>query len=105
MRMNQEATTGAGASLPAKIMLAGTLLVLSGMGMVASADDTADHTPDKMGHFGIGHTTLVVTDTSRNLDGSTPATGSGRPLYVHIWYPTNMRTNQHVSYTWNDPVY
>ena len=55
--------------------------------------------------YGIGHTTLVIADTTRNLDGSPAAGGAGRPLYVHVWYPTDVHTKNHVIYTWNDPVY
>jgi dienelactone hydrolase len=61
--------------------------------------------PDGPGPYAIGHTTVVVTDPSRNVDGTSPATGAGRPLYLHIWYPTTVKTSQHLRYTWNDPVY
>ena len=33
--------------------------------------------PDQVGPYSIGHTTVQLTDTSRNLDGSTPATSEG----------------------------
>jgi len=55
--------------------------------------------------YGIGHRTVVLEDTSRNPDGSTPVTTPGRPLYVHIWYPTTAHPTQHIQYTWNNPVY
>jgi dienelactone hydrolase len=57
------------------------------------------------GAYSIGHTTLVLTDTSRNPDGSTPVTSAGRPLYLHLWYPSTFETTQHVRYTWNNPLY
>lgn len=57
------------------------------------------------GRYSIGHITLVLTDTTRNPDGSTPATTAGRPLYVHIWYPTSLHSGQPIRYTWNNPVY
>jgi dienelactone hydrolase len=60
---------------------------------------------DWTGPYSIGHTTLVITDTSRNPDGSTPVTTAGRPLYLHIWYPTRLQTTQHIAYSWNNPVY
>ena len=60
---------------------------------------------DSPGSYSIGHTTVIVTDTSRNPDGSTPVTTSGRPLYLHLWYPTSAATSQHVRYTWNNPIY
>jgi hypothetical protein len=84
-------------SLAARAILIGTLLGACGTVLAGS--------PDREDRYGIGHTTLVLTDASRNVDGSTPAAGSGRPLYVHIWYPTNARTNQHVLYSWNNPLY
>jgi dienelactone hydrolase len=65
---------------------------------------TAD-SPQAWQHYGIGHTTLVLTDTSRNPDGSTPVTTPGRPLYLHIWYPTSAQPSQPIRYTWNNPVY
>ena len=60
---------------------------------------------DPAGSYGIGHRTVVLEDTSRNPDGSTPVTTPGRPLYVHIWYPTSASPTQHIRYTWNNPVY
>ena len=86
-------------------MLVGALVSIGAAAMAGSPVDGGRGAPDGLGRYGIGHTTLVVTDAARNLDGSTPATGSGRPLYVHIWYPTDVRTGQHVRYTWNNPVY
>ena len=55
--------------------------------------------------YAIGHMTLVLTDSSRNPDGSTPVTGAGRPLYVHVWYPSSSPAAQKIRYTWNNPVY
>ena len=91
-------------ALIAKALLLGALLSVSGL---ALADEEGDrfYPPDHLGPHGIGHTTLVITDTSRNVDGSAPAITPGRPLYLHIWYPTKVRTTNHVLYTWNDPVY
>ena len=63
------------------------------------------YAPDQPGRYGIGHTTLVLVDPARNVDGSAPATSAGRPLYLHIWYPTTDAVATHVVYTWNDPVY
>jgi dienelactone hydrolase len=60
---------------------------------------------DQQGGYGIGHATLVLTDLSRNPDGSTPVTTAGRPLYLHIWYPTSAHPTQKIRYTWNNPVY
>jgi hypothetical protein len=35
-----------------------------------------------------------------------PVTSSGRPLYLHLWYPTSAWwATQHLRYTWNNPVY
>ena len=61
--------------------------------------------PDKIGPYSIGHTTANITDTTRNLDGSTPVTGEGRFLHLDIWYPTTKKTTEHVYYTWNNPLY
>ena len=88
----------------AKALLVGALLSLSGLA-VANEEGDRFHPPDQLGPHGIGHTTLVITDTTRNVDGSAPATTPGRPLYLHIWYPTTVRTTSHVRYSWNDPVY
>ena len=60
---------------------------------------------DPQGPYAIGHMTMVLTDHSRNPDGSTPVTTAGRPLYLHLWYPTSARPTQPVRYTWNNPVY
>ena len=61
--------------------------------------------PERPGLYGVGHTTVVITDTSRNPDGSKPLTTPGRPLYLHLWYPTTEHANGHINYSWNDPVY
>lgn len=55
--------------------------------------------------YGIGHGTLVLTDTSRNPDGSVPVTTPGRPLYVHLWYPTTIHAARRIRYSWNNPIY
>src|ERR1700761_1888941 len=67
---------------------------------LAPADDW-----NRSDSYAIGHTTIVLTDTSRNPDGSSPVTTAGRPLYLHIWYPTSATPVQHARYTWNNPVY
>jgi predicted dienelactone hydrolase len=74
---------------------------------LASADPSAEarSAQDAHGPYSIGHITLVLTDATRNPDGSTPAVTAGRPLYLHIWYPTAARASQPVRYTWNNPVY
>jgi dienelactone hydrolase len=61
--------------------------------------------PDQPAAYAIGHVTLVLTDPSRNPDGSTPVTTAGRPLYLHIWYPTSVYPSQRIRYAWNNPVY
>jgi dienelactone hydrolase len=83
------------------------LLVAAGLGvssgaLAAAADGTQwpEHAP-----YAIGHTTVVIIDTSRNPYGSTPVTSVGRPLYLHLWYPTALEATQHVRYTWNNPIY
>lgn len=88
----------------AAMLLLGALLVVNSS---IFADDSKHrhYAPDQAGPYGIGHTTVVLTDTSRNLDGSTPVTSAGRFLHLDIWYPTKTRTNEHVSYTWNNPIY
>jgi dienelactone hydrolase len=90
--------------ISAKAFLLGALISVSGLTIADEAGDRF-YPPDQIGKLGIGHTTLVITDTSRNVDGSAPATTPGRPLYIHIWYPTKVKTANHVLYTWNDPVY
>jgi len=79
------------------------LLAASGTALAAVVDDVS-YPPDRHGPYGVGHTTVVLTDASRNLDGSAPAATAGRPLFLHIWYPTTV-TGGHVTYTWNNPLY
>jgi hypothetical protein len=74
----------AASSLVAKAILLGTLFATSGMAIAGSSDEDQVYPPDRAGRYSIGHTTLVLTDAARNVDGSTPATSSGRPLYLHI---------------------
>ncbi len=84
-------------------LLLGTLFIGSNIAL-------ADHkhkkgAPDQPGPYSIGHTTVILTDTTRNLDGSTPATAAGRHLYLDIWYPTDVESNDHILYDWNNPLY
>jgi dienelactone hydrolase len=81
-------------------------LLLAGCPL-ASAGTEAPGWQDQQrpGPYAIGHTTLVLTDTTRNPDGSMPVTTAGRPLYVHIWYPTTAHASQSTHYSWNNPVY
>ena len=88
----------------AKALVLGALLTVAGLALGHESEDRF-YPPDHSGPHAIGHTTVVITDASRNLDGSAPATTAGRPLYLHIWYPTTVRTTHHVRYTWNNPVY
>ncbi|MEO6571960.1 MAG: hypothetical protein ABIO83_10485, partial [Ilumatobacteraceae bacterium] len=104
-----------------------TTALLVGIGAVAGttsvsakdtgSDDVAEHgrrdddhhgkptSPEGLGSYSIGHTTVAIVDTSRNVDGSTPASATGRPLHLDIWYPTRVTTTEHVTYTWNNPLY
>jgi hypothetical protein len=103
--VNKEMIGTAASSLMAKAILLGTLFAASCTAIAGSSDEDQVYPPDRAGRYSIGHTTLVLTDAVRNVDGSTPAASSGRPLYLHIWYPTTTPATQHVLYTWNDPVY
>ncbi len=89
--------------------VAGALLLgASLIGTTAAfAKDKEDkfYPPEQAGRYGIGHTTVVITDPARNLDGSSPATSSGRFLHLDIWYPTTVQTTQHIRYSWNNPLY
>ena len=86
-------------SVAAVVMLAVCSVALAGQstGVFSS--------PDQLGPYSIGHTTATITDTTRNLDGSTPVTSAGRFLHLDIWYPTTVKTTGHVFYTWNNPLY
>jgi dienelactone hydrolase len=73
---------------------------------VALADKKSkSQAPDEAGPYSIGHTTVILTDTSRNNDGS-PATDDGvRFLHMDIWYPTDIKTSDRILYDWNNPLY
>lgn len=98
-------TSGTHVALPvAQALLLGTLLLGSRL-VLSEGQEQRFYPPDQAGRYSIGHTTVIITDAARNLDGSSPATSTGRPLYLDIWYPTTVKTTQHVIYTWNDPLY
>ena len=78
----------------ASILLLGTSLVLSQPALAKHKKDR----PDEKGPYEIGHTTVILTDPSRNLDGSTPPTGAGRYLYLDPWYPTDVKTEARIRY-------
>ncbi len=87
------------------VALAFAALVGTGGLALAAPADEASYPPDRSGPYGIGHTTVILTDGSRNPDGSAPATTPGRPLFLHVWYPTADAASTHVAYTWNNPLY
>lgn len=101
--MHNETNRPRRASVVASALLMTGLLYASG----ASFAEPGEHSypPDGLGPYAIGHTTVVITDPARNPDGSAPASSAGRPLYLHIWYPTGSQPGGHVLYTWNNPVY
>ena len=81
------------------------ILLLANQAAIAGKSNGQHYPPDEAGPYSIGHTTVILTDPSRNLDGSTPATAEGRFLSLDIWYPTNATTSEHIIYTWNNPLY
>ncbi|HUA88107.1 MAG TPA: hypothetical protein VL994_01655 [Steroidobacteraceae bacterium] len=81
-------------------------LAIAALGAAVSLTCAAAQAGEGNPHgYGVGHVTTVLVDPARNPDGTTPATGAGRPLYLHVWYPTSQAGNQHIRYTWNNPVY
>ena len=94
---------GRAAALASAIVI-NALLLAPSTGLAGSPDHPF-YPPDELGPYAIGHTTVVITDLSRNPDGSAPATSAGRPLYVHIWYPAGAGPGAPIVYTWNNPVY
>jgi hypothetical protein len=84
-------------------LLLGALLISSN---VVLADKKLKYqAPDELGPYSIGHTTVILNDGSRNNDGSTPPIASGRFLHLDIWYPTDIKTDGHILYDWNNPIY
>ena len=68
------------------------------------ADVTDVIGPVNVGPYNIGHTSMVITDPTRNRDGS--AGSDGRPLYVEIWYPSKKDTGGNLTeYSQNNPIY
>jgi predicted dienelactone hydrolase len=88
----------------ASALLMGALFWASGSALAEQGEHNF-YPPEGPGPYSIGHTTVVITDPARNPDGSAPASSAGRPLYLHIWYPTGVKPSGHVLYTWNNPVY
>src|ERR1700735_5217945 len=92
---------GRAAALAAAVIMS-ALLLAPATGLAGSSDHRF-YPPDELGPYAIGHTTVVITDLSRNPDGSAPATAAGRPLYLHIWYPAGAGRGAPIVYTWNNP--
>ncbi len=86
-------------------VMMGLSAVLSTSVALAGPPEQHIYSPEELGPYAIGHTTVVLIDLTRNPDGSTPSTGAGRPLYIHLWYPSGGRGSGQVAYTWNNPVY
>ena len=82
-----------------------TTIMILALVFAAPLAIAAPSAPDQHDSYGIGHVTLVLTDPARNPDGSTPVTTAGRPLYLHLWYPTSAHPTQKIRYTWNNPIY
>ncbi len=85
-----------------KVLLLGVMLLGS---QAAFSKDRQHVAPDEKGPYEIGHTTVILTDPSRNVDGSAPAVSAGRYLYLDIWYPTDVETDARIFYDWNNPLY
>ncbi|MDJ0780138.1 MAG: hypothetical protein QNJ85_19890 [Gammaproteobacteria bacterium] len=100
--MNQSSNAYRKASALLAALVLGALLLGS---QSALAKDRKHVAPDEKGPYQIGHTTVILTDPSRNVDGSAPATSVGRYLYLDIWYPTNVKTSERIWYDWNNPLY
>ncbi|MBV8974790.1 MAG: hypothetical protein JOY74_06680 [Sinobacteraceae bacterium] len=98
--MHNSKTGGTSTAQPRTSLALVLTLLLGALPALAAAS-----APGTEGPHGIGHVTLVLTDPARNPDGSTPVTTSGRPLYLHIWYPIAAHPAQRIRYTWNNPVY
>jgi len=104
--MQQKMTAEPNPSLMLKALLLVALVSGGSLALAVAQAAEGDGSPDQKAPYAIGHTTVVITDTSRNPDGSTPVTSPGRPLYLHVWYPTSAWwATQHLRYTWNNPVY
>ena len=84
-------------------------VVMLSMGfMSVELADNNDHgfaNPTELGRYKIGHTTMLLTDPTRNQDGSSSSTPQGRPLFVHILYPSEVRRGSLAQYSENNPIY
>jgi dienelactone hydrolase len=94
--------TGRPSTIITGLMLAAFLI---GSNVALADKKHKSQAPDEIGPYSIGHTTVILTDTSRNNDGSTPSTASGRFLHLDIWYPTDVKTDARILYDWNNPIY
>ena len=74
-------TSGTHVALPvAKALLLGTLLLGSRLAY-SEGQEQRFYPPDQAGRYSIGHTTVIITDGTRNLDGSSPATSPTTPSW------------------------
>lgn len=73
--------------------------------VVLAGNKSKHQQPDELGPYSIGHTTVILNDTTRNNDGSAPAIAPGRFLHLDVWYPTNVKTDDRILYDWNNPIY
>ena len=100
--MNNLSSAGRNAAVLIKALLLCAMLLGS---QTAFAKNKKHDAPDQKGPYAIGHTTVILTDPSRNVDGSEPAESMGRYLYLDIWYPTDVKTGARILYDWNNPLY
>jgi dienelactone hydrolase len=104
--MNNRVANGGRIARAAYVLLIGAMLAGAGASQAKDSElKNRFFAPEQAGPYGIGHTTAIVADPSRNLDGTSPATSAGRFLHLDIWYPTTVKTDQHIRYTWNNPLY
>jgi dienelactone hydrolase len=68
------------------LLIASSLLLLSGLSVGFSFVLPIFHLPQPTGPYAVGTTTLYLKDPSRTAEGA-PGSGSARELMVQIWYP------------------
>ncbi len=100
-----------------RLMVILLVFILGAWNIVYAGGTSIIVNPTALGPYKIGHTTMLLTDPSRNpcgvsigsscitVLGITDLSNQTRPIYIHLWYPSSDGAGPASVYTESNPLY